>query len=217
MAFASTYEDDAGLKGKITAVRVDVGSGGVTVRGGADRTALHRKIRYRDDRPDGPTHRIENGVLVLGGCGSRCSVSYTVDVPAGLPVSGSTSSGRIELTRVGKVDVRTSSGSIHLDGVNGTVSARTSDGRIQGSGLRGGRVDAQTSNGEIDLTLATPQDIRAKSGDGDVTVIVPAAPYRVTARTGDGGKNLKIANDPAGRFLIDLTTSNGDITAKPAG
>ncbi|GAA4293971.1 hypothetical protein GCM10023178_66660 [Actinomadura luteofluorescens] len=43
VAFASTYEDDAALKGKITAVRLDhIGSGSVTLHGGSSKASLHR-------------------------------------------------------------------------------------------------------------------------------------------------------------------------------
>ena len=47
---------------------------------------MRREVENRGDKPQGATHRIENGVLILGGCGSRCSVNYTVEVPAGVPV-----------------------------------------------------------------------------------------------------------------------------------
>ncbi|TDC45106.1 hypothetical protein E1281_31465 [Actinomadura sp. KC345] len=220
MAFASTHEDDAALKGGITAVHIEgIGSGRVTLRGGASEAdmSVHRKIKYRGDRPEGPTHRIENGVLTLGDCGSRCSVSYTVDLPAGVAVSGGTSNGAIDLSRVGKVDVSTESGSIRLDDISGTVKARTSNGEIEGHGLKGGGTDVETSNGEITLVPAKAQNIRAKASNGEVTVTVPAGPYRVSARTGSGDRNVSVPDDPSAEHRLDLTTDNGDITAKPAG
>ncbi|WP_242908552.1 DUF4097 family beta strand repeat-containing protein [Actinomadura terrae] len=217
MAFASTYEDDAAPKGKITAVRLDNGAGSVTLRGGAAKTSLHRELKYRGERPKGETHRVENGVLILDGCGSGCSASYTVDLPAGLPVSGGTSSGRVKLTRVGKVDVRTSSGSIHMDGVNGPINVRTSNGRIEGTGLRGDQIEARTSNGAIRLTPVTQQNIRARTSNGSITVTVPTGRYQVTTHTSNGDRKISVTNDPAAPHRLDLTTSNGDITAKPAG
>lgn len=218
MAFASTFEDDTALKGGITAVELDdIGSGQVTVRGGASKASLHREIRYRGDKPDGQTHRIDNGMLKLRSCGSRCSVHYTVDVPAGLPVSGGTSSGAIELSRVGEVDVSTESGSIRLDDVSGPVKAKTSNGEIEGRGLKGDRTDVETSNGKVTLTPAEPQDIRAKTSNGAIRITVPAGPYRVSTRTGNGDREISIPNDPSARYHLDLATSNGDITVKPAG
>ncbi|MFK4111750.1 hypothetical protein [Streptomyces sp. NPDC002176] len=60
---------------------------------------MRREVDYRGDKPQGTTHRIENGVLILGGCGNRCSVNYTVDVPAGVPVSGEVSTGSVRLSK----------------------------------------------------------------------------------------------------------------------
>ncbi|MEU8310757.1 DUF4097 family beta strand repeat-containing protein [Actinomadura sp. NPDC048955] len=216
VAFASTYEDGAQLKGKITAVRLDdIGSGSVTLRGGSSKTSLHRKVKYRNDKPEAPTYRIENGVLELRGCGSHCSVSYTVDLPAGLPVSGGTSKGSITLFKVGRVDVTTGNGSVRLDGATGPIKVRTDNGEVRGSGLKGG-VDAETDNGDIDLTPGTPQSVRAKTDNGEVTVTMPAGGYRVSTHTGDGDRRLGIPNDPSAQYGLDLSTSNGDITTKAA-
>ncbi|MFI6519802.1 DUF4097 family beta strand repeat-containing protein [Spirillospora sp. NPDC050679] len=212
----STFEDGADLRQKITAVRLDgIGSGRVTVRGGAAEASLRRTLRYRDDRPDGPTHRVRDGVLTLSGCGSGCSVDYTVQLPAGVPVSGGTSSGSISLTRVGPVEVTTNSGSIRLDGVAGTVKARTSNGRIEAAGLKGTGIDVQTSNGEIKLAPATAQSVRAKTSNGDITVTSPAGRYKISTRTGSGDKDITVPNDPSAAHLLDLTTGNGDITVTP--
>ncbi|MFC9975688.1 DUF4097 domain-containing protein [Spirillospora sp. NPDC127200] len=213
----STFEDGADLRQKITAVRLDdIGSGRVTVRGGAAGASLRRTLKYRDDRPDGPTHRVRDGVLTLTGCGSRCSVDYTVQLPAGIPVSGGTSSGSISLTRVGPVEVTTSSGSIRLDGIAGTVKARTSNGRIEAGDLRGTGIDVQTSNGAIKLAPATAQNVRAKTSNGEITVTAPAGRYRISTRSSNGDRNITVPNDPSAAHVLDLTTSNGDITVAPA-
>jgi hypothetical protein len=216
VAFASTYEDDATLKGKVTAVRMDhIGSGSVTLHGGSSKTSLHREVKHRGDKPEGPTYRIENGVLTLRGCGSHCSVSYTVELPAGLPVSGGTSNGSITLSKVGKVDVSTDSGSVRLNGAAGPIKVRTDNGEIRGSDLKGG-VDAETSNGDVALTPGSPQNVRAKTDNGEVTVTMPAGRYRVSTHTGDGDRRLGIPNDPSAEYRLDVSTSNGDITTRTA-
>ncbi|MFG3052740.1 DUF4097 domain-containing protein [Kitasatospora sp. NPDC048239] len=210
-------QDDAEVSEKITSVRLDSSSGGVTINGreGAGRISVHRSIDYQDDRP-GTTTRVENGVLVLGGCGQHCSVNYTLEVPAGLPVDGQTSSGAVSLTRVGPVKVTTHSGGITLDGVAGPVEVQTTNGAIRGTGLNGDRIQAQTSNGQIDLTPAKAQDVRAKTSNGAISLTVPAATYKVAAQTSNGRKEIGVTNDPAGRYQLDLTTSNGRITVKNA-
>lgn len=211
-----TYEDDSALSGKITSVRLDNGSGGVTVNGVPDggTPSLHRKIEYRGDKPEGATHRIENGELILGGCGDRCSVNYTVDVPAGIPITGEVSSGSVHLARVGSVKVTTSSGRVEMNGVTGTVEVKTSNGRITGDGLKSDRIKAETSNGRIALTPDTPADVSARTSNGDVTLTMPQAQYRVTAESNNGDKNIDVANDPSGRYELGVRTSNGDITVK---
>ncbi|MFE0187195.1 DUF4097 domain-containing protein [Streptomyces sp. NPDC058989] len=216
---AETFKDDAVVSKKITAIRLDGDSGGLTVHGGkagGATVSVHRSVSYHGDRPKGATHRVEDGVLVLGDCGDDCTVDYTLEVPAGIPVSGETSNGSVNLSKVGAVKVTTSSGEVELDGVTGPVDVRTSNGQITGRGLSGRHIDAETSNGGIELSPATAQSIRAKTSNGSVTVKVPKGPYRISAQTSSGDKNIDVASDPAARYRLDLITSNGDITAEPA-
>jgi len=209
----TTFEDDAALSGEVTAVRLDNPSGGATVEGVSDGDlSLHRRVEYRGDKPTGPSRRIENGVLVLGGCGDHCSVDYTVEVPAGIPVSGHLGSGSVHLTDVGAVEVSTSSGRIELDGVTGSVEAKTSNGRIVGQHLGGKQIRAETSNGRINLAVDVPADVNAQSSNGDITLTVPLDHYRVAAHAANGDRSITVPTDSAARFELRLQTGNGDIT-----
>lgn len=199
LAFPESFEDDTVVTEEITAVRVEGSNGDVRLTGDhtATEISLHRKVEYRGDRPEDPSHRVEDGVLILGGCGRGCSVDYDLDLPAGLPVSGETDNGDIRLSAVGEVDVRTDNGSITLDGAAGPVVVRT-------------------SNGELDLTLDTPQDIRAETDNGEITATVPAGSYQVSTETDNGDLDIEIPHDPAGAHRIDLTTDNGSVTVRSA-
>ncbi|GAA4659244.1 hypothetical protein GCM10023347_08240 [Streptomyces chumphonensis] len=208
-----TFEDEAALSGRITSVRIDNDAGSVTVNGTDDgRLTVHREIEYRGDEPDGATHRIEDGELYLGGCGNRCSVRYTVDVPTGVPVRGEVSSGTIHVADVGAVNVTTDSGRIELSRVTGPVQVRTSNGRITGEDIEGPRIAVETSNGDITLTSRSASDVRAKTSNGDVTVTVPEADYRVTVRTSNGDTDIQVPDDPSAAHRLDLSTSSGDIS-----
>ncbi|UNO39990.1 DUF4097 family beta strand repeat-containing protein [Streptomyces sp. MST-110588] len=215
---SSTFEDDGKVSQKITSVRLDNGSGAVEVRGekDVDEISVHRKVEYRGDRPEGASHRVENGVLILGGCGKSCSVSYTVEVPVGTRVGGQTSNGAVTLSQVGEVDVTTSNGAVKVDDAAGPVKVRTTNGRITGRGLKGKSIDAETSNGGIELAPATAQDIRAETTNGAVSLTVPAGRYRISAKNDNGHQSIGIPNDPSGDHRIDLTTDNGAITVKAA-
>jgi hypothetical protein len=209
----SSFTDDATLTQTIDAVRIDADAGSVVIRGvaGLGDATVHRNVNYRGQKP-GNTHRIDGGTLVLNGCGRNCAVSYTVQVPDGVPVSGQTTNGTLEFSNVGDIDVRTSNGRINLDGVAGDVNARTSNGRIDAKGLSGHRVTAETSNGTIDLALQTAQDVRAVTSNGSITLTVPDGSYNVDAQSSNGSKNIDIPTDPDGEHTLDLSTSNGSIT-----
>ncbi|MFF1692190.1 DUF4097 domain-containing protein [Streptomyces sp. NPDC058257] len=213
-----TFEDDASLKEQITSVRLDTGTGSVTLRGreGLDKISVHREITYHGDKPDGSTHRVDEGRLTLEGCGDDCKVDYTVDVPAKVAVDGETSRGDADLSDVGPVDLKTGSGDITLEGAAGEVKARTSNGNINGKGLRGSRIDTETSNGEIDLTPGKAQDIRAKTSNGELTLNLPDSSYRISVKTGNGDKDIGVRSDPSGDHRIELTSGNGDISVNPA-
>ena len=193
----STFEDSAILSDPVRSVRLDVGDGRVTLRGrdGGTEVSLIRTVEYRGDRP-GVTYRVEDGVLVLSGCGRNCAVHYEVDLPAGLPVTGGTSNGALTLSRVGALDLH------------------TSNGRIEGTDLSGGGVDVETSNGAVEISTAVAQDIRVRTSNGEVTVTVPDGPYRVATDTNNGSRDVAVTDDPSATHSLDLSTSNGDITVR---
>ncbi|MEU8964040.1 DUF4097 family beta strand repeat-containing protein [Streptomyces sp. NPDC048491] len=214
-----TFKDDATVKGTITAVRIDGNADGFRVRGKKDlaKASVHREVTYRDKaKPTGSTYRVENGVLVLGGCAGHCAVDYTVDVPAGVPVTGSTRAGALSLSSVGQVRVSTSDGSVKVRGATGPVDIRTSNGSIDANGLKGTGITAMASNGSISLTPETAQNVTAQTSNGSITVTAPPAPYRVSARTGHGHKTLGISDDPTATHHLNLTSGNGGITLKSA-
>lgn len=195
----STFEDESVVTEPVTSVRLDLGNGGVTLRGAADATevSVHRSVRHRGSRPEDPTFEVTGDVLVLRGCGRNCGVDYTVDLPAGLPVSGETSNGAIRLSGVGEVDVRTSNGAIRLDGASGPVVVGT-------------------DNGRVDITLDEPQDVRAETSNGAITLTVPDGTYQVSTHTGNGRVDNAIPDDPAGEHRLDLSAGNGAITVRTA-
>ncbi|MBU7598003.1 DUF4097 family beta strand repeat protein [Streptomyces sp. P38-E01] len=215
---SESFDDQSRHEEKITAVRMDLASGDVTLRGSrADsEISVRRSVEYRGDRPKDATHRIEDGVLVLGGCGDDCSVDYTVELPAGLPVSGETSNGSLSFSRVGEVRVSTGSGGISLNRVSGTARVRTSNGSVKGRELAGKGVNAQSANGNIDLVSTRTQNIDATTSNGNVAVTVPEGRYAVTAKTSRGDTDVDVTDDPDAGHWIHAGSSNGNIELRTA-
>lgn len=215
LAPVERFSDDASFDEPVRAIEIDDPDGAVSVEGGSGSgpVTVERTVSYRGERPTRETAEVRDGVLVLGGCGRNCSVDYTVSLPAGVEVRGSTSNGSIELTDVSDVDVETNNGRIELDEVSGTVAARTSNGRIEGRGLAGAGIRAVTSNGAIDLQLETGQEVEARTSNGTIDLAVPTdgATYRVETDSSNGSVDVDIDDLADGEFLLDLSTSNGAI------
>lgn len=214
-----TFQDDAKVSQKVTSIRLDDKDGDVKVdpSAGASTISVHRKVNYRGDKPSGTSFRVENGVLMLSGCGKNCGVDYVVKVPAGLPVTGGTSNGGLTLTDVGTVDVHTTNGEIAVNNATGPMKLRTSNGDVNVRDLKGGGIDTQTSNGEVTIQTATPQNIKARTTSGSLTVTTPPAGYQISASDSNGDKNVAFKDDPSGKYRLDLSTTNGDLTVKSAG
>lgn len=213
------FEDDAKVSQKVTSIRLDSRNGGVKVDASADISTIsvHRRVNYRGDKPSGTSFRVQNGILMLFGCGKNCGVDYVVKVPAGLPVTGGTSNGGLTLTDVGTVDVHTSNGEIAVNGAKGPVKLRTSNGAVSVKDVKGGDIDTQTSNGEVTIQTPTPQNIKARTTSGSLTVTAPPAQYQISADLSSGEKKVAFKNDPSGKYRLDLSTTNGALTVKSAG
>lgn len=213
-----TFADDAKVLQAVTSIRLDNRNGDVKVdaSAGASTVFVHRKVDYRGDKPSGTSFGVRDGVLVLSGCGRNCGVDYVVTVPAGLPVTGGTSSGGVALIDVGAVDVHTSNGEIAVTDATGPVKLRTSNGGVDVKGVKGGGIDAQTSNGEVTIQTSTPQNIKARTTSGNLTLTIPPARYRISADDSNGDRHVAFENDPSGDYRLDLSTKNGDLTVKSA-
>ncbi|OIK27616.1 DUF4097 family beta strand repeat-containing protein [Streptomyces malaysiense] len=214
-----SFEDDAKVSQKVTSIRLDSGNGDVKVESAADASAVsvHRKVNYHGDKPSRATFHVDNGVLTLSGCGPDCAVDYDVKVPAGLPVTGGTSNGDLTLNDAGAIDVHTSNGDIAVHDAAGAVKLRTSNGDVHVQNTKGGAIDTRTSNGTVTIRTATPGNIKAHTTSGDLTITVPPAKYRISAHDTNGDKTLAFKDDPSGRYLLDLSTTNGNLTVESAG
>ena len=215
-----SMSDTKTLDQQVTAIRFDGRAGSVQVQGktGQTKATVERTIKYRDGTsPKQDTYRVDGSVLVLtGDCGEDCSVDYDVTVPAGVAVSGQTTAGDIELHGVGAVDVTTTAGGVDLADVRGTVKAHTTNGEITGSGLRGGGVQVETTNGGIDLTMAEAADVTARTSNGGIKLAVPSGSYRVSTNNHTGRQKIGVAEDPNGKYRLDLNTDNGSIDVTQA-
>lgn len=209
------FDDDYASADAISELRV---TGEVSLELRPSTTAgveIHRTARYLNafhSRP-GRTHRIDGGVLTLGGDDSSMFsvMEYVVTLPAGVRVTGETDNGSLDLTGVSSVDVTSHRGSVTVTDATGDVTMRSTLGSVAGKHLRSGSIVASTTLGSVSLELAEPGNVEARTSWGALKVIVPRASYRVDARTGAGGSDIGVPNDPSGRYVLALRTDLGKL------
>jgi hypothetical protein len=79
--------------------------------------------------------------------------------------------------------------------------------------VRAGAVDAESSGGDVSLSLRTPPDrLDATSSGGDVELVLPDEAYRIDA-TSSGGDvdDQDVRNAPSSPRIIRARSSGGDV------
>ena len=193
-----TFNDTEAVK--VTEIVLTGGSGDVMVRTSAIKETRITRVIHRNSDP-GRTYEIKGTVLTIDtDCGDNCSVTYDIEAPAGVAVSGELRSGDIGLSGVGKTDVTVTSGDIMVSKAKGDVRAKATSGDINVADSTGkvtvlstsgdvralnidGAVEARATSGDVDVQLTTANSVTAQATSGDVNVIVPAGSYQI--RTDD--------------------------------
>jgi hypothetical protein len=160
---------------------------------------------------------IDSGSATLDGVGAVNLESGSGDVTI-RGVSGRVNldagSGSVKVVDVGDaVAVEAGSGSVTVDNARAAVTVRASSADVQAHGVAG-PADIENASGDVSVQLSTPNDVRAHTQSGGVSVAVPRDTYRVTAVTDSGGVDSGVTDDPAGAHRLDLRTDSGDIAAR---
>ncbi|MGQ4486479.1 DUF4097 domain-containing protein [Streptomyces sp. 372A] len=191
---------------------------------------------------DGDHVTVDDSVLAHGDDGD--GDAYTLDLPCdesddrardncgGMPLvrvpAGVTLTVRARNAGIDVSDVR---GGLNLSTVNGDVTVQdsgakdarqhlvTRNGSVRATGLRGSGIDAETVNGDVDVSCATGPDTLSgitRNGSARVTLPADAPAYATDAHTVNGRSTTDIpaaeATDHARR--LTLRTVNGDTEAR---
>ena len=114
------------------------------------------------------------------------------------------------------VNVRTSSGDVRIDGLNGSARVATGSGAVAVNGFCGFTLVATSSSGAVHGGAeCSPDRIELRSGSGDVSATVPVGRYQVDAhsdRTAAVVRNLTVVEDAA--FIVQALSGSGDVTVE---
>lgn len=132
------------------------------------------------------------------------SVSYVIFVPRSVDLQLEATNGPIGITGTnGRVEARTVNGPMSLSGLSGQVHARTSNGplRVTLAGKRwdGGALDAETTNGPVDLAIPEGYAARLVTGtvngpmrsDFPITLQGNISARRIETDIGGGGPTVR--------------------------
>jgi hypothetical protein len=189
---------------RVTTLVIKSGSGSIDVTG-SDRgsIAVSQQASYGKTPPTA-THVVSGTTLTLGyTCPSEfvCSVSYDVQVPAGVAVQVSSSAGTITLMSLA-----------------GPVSAQTTAGLITATGLTSPTASLKSNAGGIDATFSSaPVSVHATTHVGPISISVPAsASYAIDTHTYVGSSTVTVPKSPASAHAISASSDLGSITISPS-
>jgi DUF4097 and DUF4098 domain-containing protein YvlB len=182
--------------------------------------------------------------------GESASADFTVQLPRGVRLDAGTGNGRVDISGTGSdVGASSGNGAVRVSGATGTVTASSGNGEVIVEGAGGavsastgngvvraytnaGPVNASTGNGDIDVrmqTLTGRSDMTFSTGNGEVTVAVPANySADVDAETGHGTIRSDFPMQVSGRIdpsrlhavigagggRLKLTSGNGDLVLR---
>jgi DUF4097 and DUF4098 domain-containing protein YvlB len=201
-------------------------SGVRTAKASSDDAAkeLLGKVEMREE-VSGSSVRIEVRTPRFSGMSGH-SVEWTIKVPKGV-----------------NVDLRTVNGGVRLQGLQGDIAARTTNGGVSGKGIISQNVQATAVNGGIEIEFGAPLaadgKVEFETVNGGVEIGLPSeSKATIAARCVNGGvqflegldvkrNNENVSGREAKRRLdgtlngggarVSLTTVNGGVTLRKVG
>lgn len=174
----SVTELDRQVAQEIRTVRIDVGSGDVTIQTGpVAATTIHQRLHHDRRAEPGDAFRVNGDELVLSGCGRNCTADLQVTVPPGTTITGGLTSGDIRIRDTGPIDVSTTSGNVD-------VALRTPQD-----------IRVRATSGDVRVVVP-PEEYRvtgsSASGDRQIEVATaPSAPHVLDISTSSGDVTAK--------------------------
>lgn len=145
-----------------------------------------------------------------------CTTTVVVRVPAGADVSVAGSAGEVYLERLaGDVDVDLVAGEVVGRGLSGQVTADVDAGAITLTDSGSTTLDADVRMGEVVIeAIVAPEQLRAHTTAGDVTVRVPddGTAYRVLGGASGAERTLDVPVDDLSARVLDVAAGFGTVS-----
>lgn len=206
LAHAETDQHRSMPSAGVHAVRVSTNDGSIVLTTGPAGSDIVVDDRLSEGL-HAPTSKIEiidGRASITGHCSAWsqywCSVSYRVQVPAGVAV-----------------ELVTDNGDVTVDGVSGSLTVRTDLGKIQATHLTAAVVDTGADVGATKLEFdRPPEQVTARTDVGSITVVVPAdeTVYAVELANDIGSKSNEVRHDSTSSRRISARADVGSVTVR---
>jgi hypothetical protein len=198
---------------------IDVEAGSLHfVPGPSGLLSLRGTVTYRGGRPPGISWQgAGRSVSLRSVCHSRdgdCGYSYVVSVPVSTTVVADVYAGDIWAKGLaGTLQLRALAGDVTLTDLSGPLYVTGGSGNITAVGLRSASSNVEEGEGNVSLRFAAaPSHLVAKTGTGDVGVIVPPSfSYHVLTSDQLGNVASGISDDVSSPRVISLSVGTGNI------
>jgi DNA-binding NarL/FixJ family response regulator len=184
--------------------RVDLAmSSGQALIVGTDSSTLQvrRTDQYSFGHSAHEQRSLKDGVLTItSSCPkivlATCSASYELAVPETVAVT-----------------VRTTDGSVRLNGFRGTAAVQTGAGNVDVVAYCGFNLAARTGSGDVHIAAAcSPQHLDVSTGSGDAVALVPPGRYQISASSGSGKQHVSgVIRDRTAPFTIAVHSGSGSV------
>jgi hypothetical protein len=206
-------------------ISLTTGGGDITVRPGgqAGRGRLTGTVRYSLIRPGFTWNPTAGGTAANLSCpvpAGVCGLNAILEAPAQTAVSLSSGGGNLSVSGMTRsVTLSSGGGDLTLNGLRGDLRLATDGGNIDGNALAAQDVIARSGGGNITLVFTSPpRNVRITTGGGNVDVILPhrGLAYNIHTTTGGGTITDSVPQNPSGPNMITVTTGGGNITITEA-
>jgi Putative adhesin len=208
------------VNGSVRHIIVDLDAGGMTLHGGAATVVTGTRTVERSLRAPTFSETLTGDTLtVKSRCQSFvngfCSVSYDLNVPAGVTVEATSSGGSLTASDIaGDLTLSSSAGSVSVTGATGRLMLSSSAGSVKVSETRSTEINARSSGGSVKVSLlAPPTNVDLSSSAGSATVELPRTSdaYDVDASSEAGSSTVDVDTATSSGRKIRVRSSAGSV------
>jgi hypothetical protein len=178
------------------------------IRGGVFSSAKYPQLHVTRT-PDGVSIERQPATDLSIGIFGFSTQSIEVDLPAGAHLEIARCAGADVDGISGGVSVHSVDGHVTLTDLQGTVDARSDDGYLKATNVRGDRLAIESSDGHLTLENVAVASLSATTRDGRIEAGDLNVSGAATLQTDDGSVRVSLA--PNADLTIDASTRDGHV------